>query len=230
VSTLIHEGAIVTAVGRSASKLAGAEIGWRAELKGAGVQIIELDVEIPNWIQKLKDELADSALDCVFVVAGSGRPQTGNTRERFEASFNLNFYPTVEVLEGLELNLLSGNYPSITVISSIAGSEDVGAPIEYSVAKSALDVLIKLYSRRQPNIRINAIAPGNVDSENSIWRSRKNQNPETFANEYLSSVPLKRLGHVDEISRLAAFIASPISSFITGAVLIADGGQTVSFK
>jgi len=73
------------------------------------------------------------------------------------------------------------------------------------------------------NIRANAIAPGLIktDFAKALW-----ENPATL-NERLSSTPLRRIGEPVDIAGAAVFLASKASSFMTGQVLVVDGGVTV---
>ena len=77
-------------------------------------------------------------------------------------------------------------------------------------------------------IRINAVAPGNILFNGSVWDQKITENKKEVEEFLKKEVPLRKLGSTKDISNLVAYLASPISSFVTGSVWTADGGQTRS--
>ena len=143
---------------------------------------------------------------------------------------DVNFWSAVNLIESIEA--LQPNHPiSIVCISSICGIEIVpGAPPAYSVAKSALNSYVRVKSKGFKAIgsRINAIAPGNIMHENSIWLKKKNENP-AEVNDYINkNVPLNRMASTGEIADLVLYLASPKASFVSGSIWTIDGGQVNS--
>jgi len=115
---------------------------------------------------------------------------------------------------------------SIIVISSIAGlygNDRIGA---YGISKAAEAQLVRNLAVEwgPKNIRVNAISPGLIktDFARALW-----EDPEVRSRSERKS-PLHRIGEPEEIGGLAAFLASPAASFITGQNIVADGGQTIS--
>jgi 2-deoxy-D-gluconate 3-dehydrogenase len=72
-------------------------------------------------------------------------------------------------------------------------------------------------------VRVNAIAPGWVESE---MNSQARQDP-SFVKNVVAQIPMGRWGTVEEIANIALFLASDAASFMTGSVVVADGGQTL---
>ncbi len=114
---------------------------------------------------------------------------------------------------------------SIIVVSSIAGlrgSESLGT---YGISKAGEIALIRNIALEYgpKNIRANAIAPGLIktDFARALW-----ENPE-FLNKRLEATPLRRIGEPIDIAGAAVFLASGASTFMTGQVLVVDGGVTV---
>jgi 3-oxoacyl-[acyl-carrier protein] reductase len=119
---------------------------------------------------------------------------------------------------------------SITFISSICGVEFVGAPTDYSVAKSAIISFSKMLSHKlAPSIRVNVISPGNILVEGGSWDRKLKENKQAVSKMLAEKVPLKRFGLPAEVSDLVLFLSSGRASFITGSNFIIDGGQTVTF-
>lgn len=118
---------------------------------------------------------------------------------------------------------------SIVAISSIAGMGALGTPLTYGTAKAAMNHMVKELARitGPSGIRINAISPGNIIFPGGSWQERsEGERGEVWKKWIRREVPLKRFGTPEEIGSPAAFLLSPMSSFITGAILPVDGGQT----
>ena len=92
-------------------------------------------------------------------------------------------------------------------------------PVSYSIAKAGLIGLTKYLATYWPEkgVRANAICPGGVEF---------NQ-PDEFKSEIAKRIPLGRMAQPDEYQALVAFLCSDSSSYMTGAVISADGGRTV---
>ena len=118
---------------------------------------------------------------------------------------------------------------SIVAISSIAGMGALGTPLTYGTAKAAMNHMVKELARitGPSGIRINAIAPGNIIFPGGSWQERsEGERGEVWKKWIRREVPLKRFGTPEEIGAPAAFLLSPVSSFMTGAIIPVDGGQT----
>lgn len=115
---------------------------------------------------------------------------------------------------------------AVVIVSSIAGlrgTETIGA---YGISKAADFALARnLAVEWGPrNVRVNCIAPGLIKTEfaRALWEDETNRERRTRA------TPLRRIGAPEEIGGVAAFLASPAASFITGQVVVVDGGVTIA--
>jgi len=119
---------------------------------------------------------------------------------------------------------------SVTAISSICGIASInGAPIEYSVAKAALNTYIKSLAIKYgpQGVRFNVVAPGNVLFSGSTW-DHKLKNNEDAVRAYISeNVPMNGFVEPKEVAAAVAFLASQESNSTTGAVLVIDRGQSL---
>jgi NAD(P)-dependent dehydrogenase (short-subunit alcohol dehydrogenase family) len=120
---------------------------------------------------------------------------------------------------------------SIIITSSLAGTRGGnGGNISYITAKHAQIGVMRSAARAAAarNIRVNSLNPGPIDNEfqtnieNDITRMTGVNATELFN----AQIPLKRHARPEEIANTALFLASPMSTFITGAVIMADGGMT----
>ncbi|KVN58774.1 oxidoreductase [Burkholderia ubonensis] len=116
---------------------------------------------------------------------------------------------------------------AILCISSICGSAALGAPVAYSAAKAALDSFVRGAARylAPENIRINALAPGNILFEGSTWERKLAADADAVATMLKREVAMARLGTAEEVASMAAFLCSAKASFATGALFVLDGGQ-----
>ena len=169
-------------------------------------------------------------LDIVICNVGSGRsvPPGEETLKDWQESFSTNFFSTTCTVEAAKVYLKDSS-GTFVCISSICGCEVIpGAPVTYSVAKAALNAYVKSISRPLGlhGIRICGIAPGNILFDGSVWDAKLKGDPVSVGQMLKSNVALNKLGSPADISSLALFLASPISSYATGCVWVLDGGQT----
>jgi len=111
----------------------------------------------------------------------------------------------------------------ISSIAGIKGSETLGA---YGVSKAADMALVRNLAIElgRDNIRVNAIAPGLIktDFAKPLWDSQEN------SDYFLGSQSIKRLAEPDDIGGIAVMLAASAGRFVTGQVIVADGGATIT--
>ena len=106
-------------------------------------------------------------------------------------------------------------------VSSVVGISGNGGQTNYSASKAGLIGFTKSLAREvaSRNLRVNAIAPGYIET------SMTDKIPEEFRQKLMDSIPLGRVGGVEEAANAALFLCSPLASYITGVVLQVDGGM-----
>ncbi len=231
----LREGARVVISGRDpdsldqARKLLTAAAGRERTLAIAGDMTREAGLEEALG----RVEATFGRLDAVVANVGSGTARAGwdLSPEDWQAALDLNLLGSMRLARKAMPYLIAGGGGSITFIASIAGVEALNAPMTYSAAKAALLSGMKSLARLvgPQGVRVNAVAPGNVLFPGGSWERKLAERREFFENYIRTEVPLQRFARPEEIADAVVFLASKRASFITGACLVVDGGQTRSF-
>ncbi|XP_069673881.1 3-oxoacyl-[acyl-carrier-protein] reductase FabG-like [Periplaneta americana] len=117
--------------------------------------------------------------------------------------------------------MMKQRYGNIINMASIIGIRGNAGQANYSASKGAVIALTKTLAREyaQRNIRVNAIAPGFIDTDMT------QAIPENIRTEMIKQIPLQKLGTPEDIANTALFLASDMSRFITAQAIVVDGGM-----
>jgi|SRR5579872_2020164 len=230
-AVFLEEGARAVVTGRdeAAVSAAGAEL---SQGRADRVMTFVGDLGQAAVVQEAHRKVTErwGLVDALICNIGSGTAKSGwqLTHADWDRTFRINLWASVGLVEVFLPKMVETRRGSITFISSIAGLESLGAPIPYGAAKAALEQYSKDLSRRvgKYGIRVNTIAPGNILFAEGTWQRKVDADPDGVKSMITAEVPLGRFGTPEEIGAAAAFLASDRASFITGACLVADGGQT----
>ena len=231
----LREGAKVVITGRNAKSLEGATALLVAETGARYVLSIQGDMTDPTDIRRALDETVAtfSGIEAVVANVGSGIARSGwdLNLDDWQSVLNINLLGGMALASAALSHLIARGGGSLTFISSIGGCEAINAPVTYSAAKAAVQSAMKSLSRLvgPHGVRVNAVAPGNVLFPGGSWERKLAERREFFEQYVQSEVPLQRFGRPEEIADAVIFLASERASFITGACLVVDGGQTRSF-
>ena len=202
----------------------------RKDLQAQGFEVLALpyNVSRKDELQALVDATRAKwgRIDIVVANAASN-PHFGPLTDISDDAFDKIFTNNVKSILWLAAMTLPGmkDGGSFIVVGSIGGllaNTVIGA---YGVSKAADHHLVRnLAAEWGPKkVRVNAIAPGLVKTEfaRALWEDEKR------AAERVSNTPLRRLGEPRDIGGIAVFLASDAAAFITGQVIVADGGVTI---
>jgi NAD(P)-dependent dehydrogenase (short-subunit alcohol dehydrogenase family) len=114
---------------------------------------------------------------------------------------------------------------SILFISAGQAFTPYAFQVHVAAAKAGIDMMMRnLALEWGPyGIRVNSIAPGPIEGTEGMKRLA---DPKLLA-QFARTIPLQRLGTVDDIGQLAVFLASPLAAYVTGTLVVADGGQNL---
>lgn len=140
--------------------------------------------------------------------------------EQWNKVFSTNMKGVINTCHAAAKFMISKKQGSIVNISSIWGSCGASCETIYSAAKGAVNSFTKALGKELGGcgIRVNAIAPGVVDTDMNACFNEEEKS------DIIASIPLGRMGHPEEIAKLAAFLASDDSSYINAQVITVDGG------
>ncbi|CAB5517267.1 Gluconate 5-dehydrogenase [Achromobacter anxifer] len=226
--TLAAAGAHVALAGRRLQ--AGEQLA--AELAAADRRAcaIALDVTRPDSVAGLFDAAAerlDGALDILVNNAGitATRPALEHTEADWMDVIDVNLNGTWRVAQAAGRHMQAHGGGSIINIASILGLRVAQQVPAYTASKAALIQLTQALALEwaRHGIRVNALAPGYIETD---------LNREFFASDagqaLIRRVPQRRLGQARELSAPLLLLASDASSFMTGSVLVVDGGHLIS--
>lgn len=202
----------------------------RSECEGLGVRaaIAKADVanrdEVETMVATVLEEFGK--IDVLVNNAGiwEENPIAGIDQERLDRAIAVNlygtFYPTMAVVPHMK----SRRSGSIINISSTAGQRGEAFHSPYSATKSAVIGLTKSWAPElvEYNIRVNCVAPGWVDTDMS---HADLIGPDK--DDVLSKIPMGRAGTAEELAGPILFLASDLSTFITGEILNVNGGAVL---
>jgi 3-oxoacyl-[acyl-carrier protein] reductase len=219
------EGAHVAICARTAADVEATVASLRARgvtAFGAAVDVSD-KAALEGWVEE-----AAAALGGIDIVVGNvSALAVADEEASWEAEFRTDMMHSVRLVNAAMPWLEQSKAASITLISSVSGREVDFTGAAYGVMKAALvryasDLAYKLAPKM---IRANAVSPGNTYFDGGVWQWIEQNNPALFA-EALRLNPTGRMATPEEIARGVVFLASPASSFTTGANLVIDGALT----
>ena len=165
------------------------------EFKNVDILVNNAGITRDNLLMKMSEEEWDSVLDI-----------------NLKGSFNMS--------KSLIRSMIKNKNCSIINMSSVVGVAGNAGQCNYAASKAGLIGFTKSLAKEvaKKNIRVNAVAPGFIESDMTDKLSEK------VIDGYLNNIPLGRLGSIEDIANSVVFLASDMSKYITGQVLVVDGG------
>ena len=202
-------------------------ISLESELKSSGVQAKGYVSDASNYQESisLADQVIKDFGSIDVVVNNAGITKDNLLMRMTENDFNfvmqVNMNSVFNLTKAVLRPMLKQKNGSIINMSSVVGIKGNPGQANYSASKAAINgftksTALELGSR---NIRCNAIAPGFIETEMTAALAKDQ------INDWAKSIPLKRNGKVKDIANVALFLASDLSSYVTGQVINVCGGM-----
>lgn len=230
---MVRSGASVIVAGRSTGPLDE----MVAELRAAGGSAKAVVVDITDATSL--DALVQAAvrefgiIDCWVNNAGSANaadvgPLIDLTEAAWDAVVDLNLKWTFFAAQAAARTMI-GRGGSIINISSRSGSQPCPMTGQYGAAKAGVESLTATMAVEWGHlgIRVNAVAPGLVPTEDSLAPGGSMSRPSRVARQ-IESVPLRRLGTVDDIGAACVYLASDEAGWVTGETIQVTGGSRIT--
>ena len=206
------------------------EVAELVEAHGRRAVVLTCDVTDADSVrQQVGAAISElGGLDVLVNNAGGNSFSAPFSTMRFsgwEKTLRLNLDSVVHVTQAASEALMASGQASVINMASVAGVSAVPFMSHYGAAKAALVSLTKTLAVEWAwtGARVNALLPGWIETDLTDF-IRQDEGANTGM---MARVPMQRWGRVEEIAQPALFLASSASSFMTGQVLIVDGGLTV---
>jgi len=226
VKTFASYGANMWACARKQDASFEADIRALSDLYGVEIWPVYFDVSDEDQVKKAIKQIKgfNKSVDILVNNAGIAAESTSfqmTSTEKMKYVFDNNFFSATLLMQYVSRIMTRQQFGNIVNVASIAAIDGTPGQYEYAASKAAIIGGTKELARELSrfNIRINAVAPGMIETDMGAQISdelRKNT---------LTKIIMNRLGKPKEVAEVIAFLASDMSSYITGQILRVDGGM-----
>ncbi len=198
----------------------------KKEIEGKGGKVLVFRNDIKDYgatrimVEGVKSQFG--RLDIIVNNAGILRDKALILMEEvdWEDVLSTNLSGAFNLIKAAIVTFMKQRSGNIINVTSVAGIKGMARQVNYSASKAGMIGLTKSLAKEvgSYNIRVNAIAPGYIDTD--MIKDFK----EEYKKDLLKRVPLNRFGKAEEVAKVATFLASDESQYITGQVITIDGG------
>jgi 3-oxoacyl-[acyl-carrier protein] reductase len=230
---LAAEGARVCLCARGAEGLIDAAAEVRRVSSADRVISVAADLASDSGIRAVIERTLDAfgGIDILVNNIGLGRGAglLDTSDDEWQEAFDHTLYPAIRASRLAVPSMRARGGGVILMIASVYGRE-AGGRMTYNAVKAAEISLAKSMANQlaRDNIRVNSVAPGSISFPGGSWWKRQQADPEGIADFVGREIPFGRFGRPEEVGNVVAFLASPVASWISGASIVVDGGQSRS--
>ncbi len=202
----------------------GVDLAPELALANADINPVQVDLTSTEGIEEVRKAVKDAGVPLMGLVNNAGITRDARlinmTDDDFRAVIDVNLGSAYRLTTALS-DLFTEN-ASVVNIASRAYLGNFGQ-FNYSMSKGGLVGLTRAMALSMaPSVRVNAIAPGLIGTEMAMAI------PDDVLEKMVSAIPLDRMGTPDEIANVVWFLLTPLSSYITGHVVVVGGGRSLS--
>jgi 3-oxoacyl-[acyl-carrier protein] reductase len=225
VDRLASEGANIAVVDINAEK--AAEVAAAVRAKGVEAESYKVDVSNTDDVKVLVAEITKRFGRVDILVNNAGITRDGLLMTMSEQDWDLvlavNLKSIFNFIKSVARPMVKQKGGSIINVSSVVGLMGNAGQINYSASKAGVIGVTKSSAKELAgrNIRVNAIAPGYIQT------AMTDKLDEKARNALMEHIPSKRLGQPEDVANAVLFLASELSSYITGEVIRIDGGMAM---
>ena len=234
VKALLAEGCSVTVCARGEEGLAAAVAELRGLPGGAErILAIQADLSTDKGVADVVMRTVETfgGLDILVNNVGlaKGATITDTSDGEWQEAFDQTLFPAIRASRMAVPHMRKRGGGVIVMIASIWGRES-GGRMTYNAVKAAEISLAKSMAQQlaRDNIRVNSVAPGSILFPGGSWERRQQDDPAGIADFVARELPFGRFGRPEEVGAVVAFLASPLSSWVSGACVPVDGCQSRS--
>lgn len=225
VQAFAENGYNVWACARKESPEFEADVSELAERTGAEIEAVYFDMLDEAQIKAGAKQILGSKKSVDVLVNNAGIAHGGSfvsvSQEKLREVFQVNVFSQILLTQLLMRAMIRQKSGCVINMCSVGGIDIQPGYLAYGSSKAAMIYITKMAAKEFApfNIRVNGIAPGLIDTEMGHYKT------EDEINKVLGRMSIKRVGRPDEIAEAALYLASEKAAFMTGQILVLDGGR-----
>lgn len=196
-----------------------------SERTGALITPVYFDLLDRDEVKRGMNQIVQEKKSIDVLINNAGVPYGASfmmtSASKLREIYEINVFAQVQIMQIAARKMMKQREGCIINMCSVGGIEASSGYLAYGSSKAALIWITKAVSKElgRYNVRVNGIAPGLVDTDMGYYKS------ESELEKVLNRTSIKRMGHPDEIARAALYMASDDAAYMTGHIMVLDGGR-----